>query len=132
MDYGPQLQLSSRGERRATAAWPQASPSPSATAATPAKPPGAEELRAGRSPVEPSQSDAAFAKPIRERGRYTHCGLADSTRVEVHATIYDGSAVSVNVVTSPENAALNVCVGKTVRDISWARELIVRNVDVSF
>jgi hypothetical protein len=123
--------LSSRDDRLPMVE-PRTIPLPSATAQPVAKPVLATELRTGMNPTTQPISDANVAKSIRDRGRYARCGLPADTSVRVQATIYDGSAVTVTVVSTPPNAAQDQCIAQAVREISWVRELTVRNVDVAF
>jgi hypothetical protein len=130
-DFRPQFALSSRGDR-STVALPHTIPSPPATVGPTTKPALTSELRTGMNPTQRSFADADIARSIRDRGRYVQCGLLDSTSVQVQATVYDGSAGAVSVVSTPDNAVLNACIARAVQGISWARELSVRNVDVRF
>jgi hypothetical protein len=131
-DFRP-LALSSQGDRHEAVAREHPMPSPPATVLRTDKPVLRTELRMGLTPKAPQPlSDAGFARPITDRSKYASCGLPEPTHVHVQATIYDGSAVSVGADSTPDNAALDQCVVNTVRGISWARDLNVRKVDVTF
>jgi hypothetical protein len=131
-DFRP-LALSSRGDRREAVAWQHTMPSAPTTVPSAGQPLLGTELRTGLKPTMPQPPLAAdFARPITDRGRYAGCGLPEPTRLHVQATIYDGSTVTVDVNSTPNNAALDQCIVNAVRQISWARNLSVRNVDVTF
>jgi hypothetical protein len=69
--------------------------------------------------------------PLRDPGRFARCRKNTGTRIDIDAVIYNGAALGVTVRTAPNDRALNFCVERIVRDMSWVKELAVNRVTVS-
>jgi hypothetical protein len=70
--------------------------------------------------------------PLRDRARFEHCRIPYGTHGEIAALVYNGAALGVDVNTKPNDRALNFCIERTVRQITWVKELAVNKVKVSF
>ena len=79
-----------------------------------------------------SLSKRALEEPLRDRARFDHCRIPYGTHGEIAAVVYNGSALGVDVKTTPSDRALNFCIERTVRQITWVKELAVNKVKVSF
>jgi hypothetical protein len=77
-------------------------------------------------------SKRALEEPLRDRARFEHCRIPYGTHGEIAAVVYNGAALGVDVKTTPNDRALNFCIERTVRQISWVKELAVNKVKVSF
>jgi len=77
-------------------------------------------------------SEESLRAPLVDRTRYAPCGLPDSTRVKVKATIQDGSTILAEAHTAPADRALDFCIAQIVREISWERDPVLHRVEVSF
>jgi len=77
-------------------------------------------------------SKRALEEPLRDRARFDHCRIPYGTHGEIAAVVYNGSALGVDVKTNPNDRALNFCIERTVRQITWVKELAVNKVKVSF
>ena len=74
----------------------------------------------------------ALEEPLRDRARFEHCRIPYGTHGEIAAVVYNGAALGVDVKTSPNDRALNFCIERSVRQLTWTRELAVNKVKVSF
>jgi hypothetical protein len=77
-------------------------------------------------------SKSALEAPLRDGGRFEHCRIPYGTHGEIAAVVYNGAALGVDVTTKPNDRALNFCIERAVRQITWGRELAVNKVKVSF
>jgi hypothetical protein len=77
-------------------------------------------------------SQRALEEPLRDRARFDHCRIPYGTHGEIAAVVYNGSALGVDVQTKPNDRALNFCIERTVRQMSFVKELAVNKVKVSF
>lgn len=77
-------------------------------------------------------SQRQLEAPLRDRGRFEHCRIPYGTHGEIAAVVYNGAALGVDVKTTPNDRALNFCIERTVRQMTWVKELAVNKVKVSF
>jgi hypothetical protein len=77
-------------------------------------------------------SRSQLEAPLRDRARFEHCGIPYGTHGEIAAVIYNGAALGVDVKTQPNDRALNFCIERAVRQMTWVKELAVNKVKVSF
>jgi hypothetical protein len=77
-------------------------------------------------------SKRALEEPLRDRTRFNHCRIPYGTHGEIAAVVYNGAALGVDVQTKPNDRALNFCIERTVRQMTWVKELAVNKVKVSF
>jgi hypothetical protein len=70
--------------------------------------------------------------PLRDRASFAHCAIPYGTHGEIAAVVYNGAATGVDVKTTPNDKALNFCIERTVRQMTWLKELAVNKVKVSF
>jgi hypothetical protein len=70
--------------------------------------------------------------PLHDHARFDHCAIPYGTHGEIAAVVYNGAALGVDVRTKPNDRALNFCIERTVRQMSWLKELAVNKVKVSF
>jgi hypothetical protein len=70
-------------------------------------------------------------KPLRDPARFARCRKGGGTKIDIDVVIYDGSALGVTVKTTPNDKALNFCVERIVRDMTWVKELAVNRATVS-
>ena len=77
-------------------------------------------------------SKSALEAPLHDRARFEHCAIPYGTHGEIAAVVYNGSALGVDVRTKPNDRALNFCIERTVRQMTWVKELAVNKVKVSF
>ena len=73
----------------------------------------------------------ALEGPLRDPTRFERCRKSGTTRINIDAVIYNGSALGVTVQTVPNDRLLNFCVERIVRATSWIKELAVNRVTVS-
>ena len=76
-------------------------------------------------------SKDALEGPLKDPWRFSRCRKGTGTRIEIDVVIYNGTALGVNVKTTPNDRALNFCVERIVRDMSWVKELAVNRATVS-
>jgi hypothetical protein len=69
--------------------------------------------------------------PLKDPWRFARCRKGTGTRIDIDVVIYNGAALGVNVKTTPNDKALNFCVERIVRDMSWIKELAVNRATVS-
>jgi len=69
--------------------------------------------------------------PLRDPAFLERCHRVASTRVDIDAVIYNGTAVGVTVRTAPTDRGLNFCIERIVRETSWIKELAVNRVTLS-
>jgi len=79
-----------------------------------------------------SLSKNVLEGPLHDRARFEHCAIPYGTHGEIAAVVYNGSALGVDVKTKPNDRALNFCIERTVRQMTWVKELAVNKVKVSF
>ena len=79
-----------------------------------------------------SLSKSVLEGPLHDRARFDHCAIPYGTHGEITAVVYNGSALGVDVKTKPNDRALNFCIERTVRQMTWVKELAVNKVKVSF
>jgi hypothetical protein len=77
-------------------------------------------------------SKSALEAPLRDRARFDHCRIPYATHGEIAAVIYNGAALGVDVKTKPNDRALNFCIERAVRQMTWVKELAVNKVKVGF
>jgi hypothetical protein len=77
-------------------------------------------------------SRSQLEAPLRDRARFDHCRSPYGTHGEISAVVYNGAASSVEVKTNPNDRALNFCIERAVRQMTWVKELAVNKVKVSF
>lgn len=70
--------------------------------------------------------------PLRDPAHFTHCRIPYGTHVDIAAVIYNGAALGVDVHSKPNDRALNFCIERAVRQMTWVKELAVNKVMVSF
>jgi hypothetical protein len=68
---------------------------------------------------------------LRDPARFARCRKGDHTRIDIDVVIYNGAALGVTVRTTPNDRALNFCVERIVRDMTWIKELAVNRATVS-
>jgi len=69
--------------------------------------------------------------PLRDPWRFARCRKGTGPRIDIDVVVYNGTAVGVTVKTTPNDRALNFCVERIVRDMSWVKELAVNRATVS-
>jgi hypothetical protein len=79
-----------------------------------------------------NMSKGVLEAPLRDRARFEHCRIPYGTHGEIAAVVYNGAALGVDVKTKPNDRALNFCIERTVRQMTWLKELAVNKVKVSF
>jgi hypothetical protein len=79
-----------------------------------------------------SLSKGQLEAPLRDRARFEHCRIPYGTHGEIAAVIYNGAALGVDVKTKPNDRALNFCIERAVRQMTWVKELAVNKVKVGF
>ena len=77
-------------------------------------------------------SQRALEAPLQDKARFEHCRIPYGTHGEIAAVVYNGAALGVDVKTKPNDRALNFCIERSVRQLTWTRELAVNKVKVSF
>ena len=77
-------------------------------------------------------SKSVLEAPLRDRARFEHCAIPYGTHGEIAAVVYNGAALGVDVKTKPNDRALNFCIERAVRQMTWVKELAVNKVKVSF
>jgi hypothetical protein len=77
-------------------------------------------------------SRSQLEAPLRDRARFDHCRIPYGTHGEISAVVYNGAASSVEVKSHPNDRALNFCIERAVRQMTWVRELAVNKVKVPF
>jgi hypothetical protein len=77
-------------------------------------------------------SKSQLEAPLRDRARFDHCRIPYGTHGEIAAVVYNGAALGVDVKSTPNDRALNFCIERTVRQMTWVRELAVNKVKVGF
>lgn len=70
--------------------------------------------------------------PLRDKARFDHCAIPYGTHGEIAAVVYNGAASAVDVKTTPNDKALNYCIERAVRQMTWVKELAVNKVKVTF
>jgi hypothetical protein len=79
-----------------------------------------------------NMSNDALQGPLLDMHRYERCSVPRTTKVTLTVAVFDGSAVGVDVVTKPNNAKLNDCLDRVVREMSWDKVPSLNQVTVSF
>jgi hypothetical protein len=79
-----------------------------------------------------SLTKSQLEAPLRDRARFDHCAIPYGTHGEIAAVVYNGAASSVEVKTTPNDRALNFCIERAVRQMTWVKELAVNKVKVTF
>jgi hypothetical protein len=79
-----------------------------------------------------NMSKSQLEAPLRDRARFDHCRIPYGTHGEIAAVVYNGGASSVEVKTTPNDRALNFCIERAVRQMTWVKEQAVNKVKVSF
>ena len=79
-----------------------------------------------------NMSKRVLEAPLRDRARFEHCRIPYGTHGEIAAVVYNGAALGVDVMTKPNDRALNFCIERAVRQMTWLKELAVNKVKVSF
>jgi hypothetical protein len=79
-----------------------------------------------------NMSKSQLEAPLRDRARFDHCAIPYGTHGEIAAVVYNGAALGVDVKTTPNDRALNFCMERAVRQMTWVKELAVNKVKVSF
>ena len=77
-------------------------------------------------------SKSTLEGPLRDRARFDHCRIPYATHGEIAAVVYNGAALGVDVKTKPNDRALNFCIERAVRQMTWVKELAVNKVKVGF
>ena len=77
-------------------------------------------------------SKSALEAPLRDRAKFDHCRIPYATHGEIAAVIYNGAALGVDVKSKPNDRALNFCIERAVRQMTWVKELAVNKVKVGF
>jgi hypothetical protein len=77
-------------------------------------------------------SKSQLEAPLRDKARFDHCGIPYGTHGEIAAVVYNGAALGVDVKTTPNDRALNFCIERAVRQMTWVKELAVNKVKVTF
>ncbi|HMI88951.1 MAG TPA: hypothetical protein VK550_32955 [Polyangiaceae bacterium] len=77
-------------------------------------------------------SKSQLEAPLRDRAHFDHCRIPYGTHGEIAAVVYNGAALGVDVKTTPNDRALNFCIERSVRQMTWIKELAVNRVTVSF
>lgn len=67
----------------------------------------------------PDLTDAQLSGPMRNASFISGCGAPDSMKVTVKVAIKGGRAVGVSVYSNPPNPAVQSCVDRHVRGLSW-------------
>jgi hypothetical protein len=120
-------------ESRATVETSTAIPSPPAKIDVPPQTRADATTKAVPTTVpESTLSQSALEGPLRDRARFDHCRIPQGTHGEIAAVIYNGAAVEVDVKTTPNDRALNFCIERTVRQMSWVKDVAVNKVNVPF
>ena len=79
-----------------------------------------------------TMSKSQLEAPLRDRARFEHCRIPYGTHGEIAAVVYNGAALGVDVKTTPNDRALNFCIERAVRQMTWIKELAVNKVKVPF
>jgi len=77
-------------------------------------------------------SKSVLEGPLRDRAHFDHCRIPYATHGEIAAVVYNGAALGVDVKTKPNDRALNFCIERAVRQMTWVKELAVNKVKVGF
>jgi hypothetical protein len=77
-------------------------------------------------------SKTVLEGPLRDHARFEHCRIPYATHGEIAAVVYNGAALGVDVKTTPNDRALNFCIERAVRQMTWVKELAVNKVRVDF
>lgn len=67
----------------------------------------------------PDLTDGQLAGPMRNAAFISGCGAPNDMKVTVKVAIQNGRAVGVSVYSTPPNAAVQSCVDRHVRGLSW-------------
>ena len=79
-----------------------------------------------------SVTKSQLEAPLRDKARFDHCAIPYGTHGEIAAVVYNGAASTIDVKTTPNDKALNFCIERTVRQMTWVKELAVNKVKVTF
>jgi hypothetical protein len=79
-----------------------------------------------------NMSKNVLEAPLRDRARFEHCRIPYGTHGEIAAVVYNGAALGVDVKSKPNDRALNFCIERAVRQMTWVKELAVNRVTVPF
>ena len=79
-----------------------------------------------------SVTKSQLEAPLRDKASFAHCAIPYGTHGEIAAVVYNGAATGVDVKTIPNDKAVNVCIERAVRQMTWDKELAVNKVKVSF
>jgi hypothetical protein len=88
-------------------------------------------LRAASNAPAGSLGKNVLEGPLRDPLHFARCNVPRGTRIDIRAVIYNGSAVGVDVWTTPANGALSFCIERVVRETSWVKELAVNQIRVT-
>ena len=78
-----------------------------------------EEIKMGNAPGGPDLSNGQLSAPMANGSYIAACGAPADMKVTVRVAVKMGRAMGVSVYTVPPNPAVQGCVDRHVRGLSW-------------